>query len=204
MKNYIKLFCIILFFSCESEPPLSESVQARLDRAEIQLSIDSETFKLSVYTNNNFADASFLQFKIVFNHSIFSIEGYEVGDCGNCNKVWSNLDDANLEKTSGEFIFNSVSSSMHLVTIDFAEPTGSYEGKGFYLDDIMIKDEALNSIYYSCTIPEYVDPFQCRNAGGQWGVLSGEFYPRNVCYIDEEVETMNLDGVFQWAHHYCD
>ena len=198
-KTNAIVLIFILLLSCEEAVPPTEAEKIAGNRAEIQLSLDSETYELSISTNKNFADASFLQFTLVYNYDRFSIAGYEKGDC---NLVWTNLDEANLVPTRGEFIFSSVSDSKDLITINFS-PSGNYEGMGFYLEDIIIKDNDLNSIYYSCTISSYADPVQCRNAGGIWA-FSEEFYPQSLCYKDEAPEGLELDGEFAWIKYYCD
>ena len=67
----------------------------------------------------------------------------------------------------------------------------------------MIRDSSSSNLYYYCDDSSYEDPIVCGLNGGVW-VCGSDFYPRSICYIDEAPESLEEDGVYEWADHYCD
>lgn len=199
MSKLFKIIIVFFLFSCSEEPPVSVSEEV-LSRAEIQLSLDTENYELNVSTNENFAEAFYVAFSIIYNKNTFSIDSYVNGDGV---LAWSNLDENALEPTTADFILSSVSANMNLVTVAFSSPTGNYENSGFHIENIHVKDNSLKNLYYSCSNSEYEDPVQCRNSGGHWK-RGGNFHPRNICYKDWDPITDEEDGTYNWIYYYCD
>lgn len=192
------IFFVIILLSCDAAIPLSEGEQIIADRAEIILSMNDDNFQLTISTNENFINSSYLQFRVIFNFSKYSIESYTNGDGV---KVWSNLDE-DLSHDAGEFIFSGIGPGDTIVKINFSKPN-NYEGTRIYLDDILIRDSSSSNMYYFCDDASFEDPVVCKRNGGVWG-CGVDFYPRSICYIDQAEGSLEEDGKYKWASHYCD
>ena len=97
-----------------------------------------------------------------------------------------------------------------MCTIKLSKPA-DFTDLAFHLGGIEILND-IQTMYYSCTNPEYNSEVQCTNAGESWRSISDEFFYTDLCYIKshptkEDPDTQELkelfDGEYQWSTGYC-